>query len=351
MTKKIEKIKIGLLGAGWIGQHHGNNIINNQYAELTAIADTDKTKMQNFQKKTGSSASIYEDYQVMLKRDDIDAVVIATPNFLHSEQAIASADAGKHIYLEKPMAINLEDSRKIAKKIQKAGVKSAMGYHRRFNPLVQYAKQLQDQGKLGEMVMVESDYIHHIPADWDIWEWAGQKNTGGHPIHGGGGHNIDLLRYFCGEVEEVSCYKDIRMPRKIQIDTEDIAIINLLFKNKTVGRVAVFLGPIIPFTFTLRLFGTKGTVDNNRVWLDSIPLFYEPGHEDDCILLPHSWIPDNVQGGVSETWSKCMDTFIDDIRLDRKPFNDVISGFNTASICSAAVESAIENKIVKPESL
>jgi predicted dehydrogenase len=158
-----------------------------------------------------------------------------------------------------------------------------------------------------------------------------------------------LLRYLCGEVAEVSCFREIRMPRKIQVETEDIAMLNLRFESGVLGRVGLFLGPILPFTFTLRLFGTRGTIDNNRVWLDTIPRFYELGHERDNITLPESWIPDNVQGGVSETWKQAIDTFVDDVRLDRKPFNDAASGFNTAAVCFAALQAAAENRAIKPE--
>jgi predicted dehydrogenase len=154
------------------------------------------------------------------------------------------------------------------------------------------------------------------------------------------------------------------MPRKSQVETEDIAVINLRFTSPSpllggggkgevgaLGRVVMFIGPIVPFRFTLRLFGTRGTLDNNRVWLDTTPLFHEPEHGDDFIELPKSWIPDNVQGGISEPWNECMNVFIDDIRLGRKPINDAVSGFNTAAVCFAAVRSAVEKAIVKPEGL
>ena len=346
-----EKLRFGLIGTGWIGQHHGMNVVANKHAELVGVFNPTEAKAKAFVQRSGSKATVYKSYEELLKREDIDAVVIASPNAAHAEQAIASAEAGKHIYLEKPMAITLEDCRRVVKAVQKAKVKCDMGYHRRLSPLPQYAKGLIKDGKLGDLVLVESDYFHHVPGDWDIWAWSGKKAIAGTPIHGGTGHNIDLLRCFCGEVTEVTCYRDIKMPRKIQIETEDIAIINLRFENGAMGRVGLFLGPILPFLFTFRLFGTRGTVDNNRVWLDTIPRFHDFGHEEDCIRLPGSWVWDNVQGGVSETWKACIDTFIDDIRLDRKPFNDAESGFNTAAVCFAALQSAADKKTVKPEKL
>jgi len=221
------------------------------------------------------------------------------------------------------MAITLADCRSVAQAVEKAGVKCAMGYHRRFNPLIRHVRALLGDGHLGDVVLAESDYVHHIPGDWGIWEWLGKEDIAGSLIHAGAGHNIDLLRHLCGEVAEVSCFKDIRMPRKSQVETEDVAIINLRFEGGALGRVLLFVGPIIPFRFTLRLYGTRGSVDQNRIWLDSNPRFDEEGQ---CIALPGSWIPDNVQGGVSETWDRCLYDFIDDVRLDRKPANDARTG-------------------------
>jgi predicted dehydrogenase len=339
------KLLIGLSGAGWIGQHHGVNAAANPQAELAAVYNPDTDKARIFVRRCGGAATIYRSYEELLQHPGLQAVIIASPNAAHAGQAIAAAQAGKHVYLEKPMAITPEDCRRVAEAVQRAGVKLAMGYHRRLNPLAQYARRLIAEGKLGELVLAESDYFHHVPGDWDIWAWAGKKDVAGTPIHGGTGHNIDLLRSFCGEVAEVSCYRDVKMPRKIQMETEDLAVLNLRFESGALGRVGLFLGPILPFRFTLRLFGTRGTLDNNRVWLDTMPGFEE------SIRLPEAWIPDNVQGGVSETWKQALDSFIEDVVLDRPPLNDAVSGFNTAAVCFAALESARQRRAVRPERL
>ena len=343
--------EVALVGAGWIGQHHGENVAANPYARLAAVCDPDAEKATAFAERLGSGARVIASFEELLRQDDISSLIIATPNAVHAEQAVAAAEAGKHIYLEKPMGITLEDCRRVAATVDKARVKCRMGYHRRFNPLVRHLMALIEEGRLGHLILAESDYFHFVPGDLEIWDWLGKAAIAGSLIHAGTGHNIDLLRYFCGEVTEVSCFKDIRMPRKIQVETEDIAILNLRFQNGALGRVGLFLGPILPFTFTLRLFGTKGSLDNDRLWLDSIPAFADSGHENDCIRYPHSWIPDNVQGGISETWRASIDAFIDDVRLDRAPDNDAKSGFNTAAVCFAALQSAAEGRTITPERL
>jgi predicted dehydrogenase len=116
------KVRFGLIGAGWIGQHHAANITANEHAELAAIADGDAAKAKDFLQRMGSSARVCTSDEELLKQKDLDAVVIATPNAAHARQAIAAAEAGKHIYLEKPMAITLEDCRKVTRAVGKAGV-------------------------------------------------------------------------------------------------------------------------------------------------------------------------------------------------------------------------------------
>jgi predicted dehydrogenase len=344
----MDKVKIGLIGVGWIGSHHGHNVLKNAQAELVALAnpECDRDKVDAFVAREHVSPRCYPDYQQLLADDEVDAVIIASPNGAHAEQAIAAAQAGKHIYLEKPMALTLEDCRRIVAAVKGAGVKFLIGYHRRFNPLYQHAKKLVADGYLGDVFFVESDYLHHIPGDWNIWSWIGKESTGGSLFHAGGGHNVDLIRFFGGEITEVSCVKDVYLPRTAQVETEDTAIATFRFANGVMGKVMMCAGPILPFTFKFSLFGTKGTLIDNRLWLDSAPQFYEPGHEKDYLTLPESWIPDNVQGSIGEPWDKSMDHFIDAVANDTPTINDVDSAYRTSEACFAAVLAAREKRVV-----
>jgi predicted dehydrogenase len=284
------------------------------------------------------------DYRQLLERNDIDAAYICTPNGMHAEMTIAAAQAGKHIMCEKPMAITLADCERVRGAVKAAGVKYLIGYHRRFNPLYRHVKELLGQGVLGKPVFVESDYIHHIPGDWAIWEWLGKEDIAGSLFHAGAGHNVDLLRYLCGEIVEVSCFKDIAIPRSVQIETEDVAVALFKFAHGAIGKVLLLVGGVTPFTFHFALYGTRGTVRNNRIWLDTIPRFDQPGHENDCIELPVSWIPNNVQGGIAETWGKLDECFVDILADDLASPNDVDSSFRTSQACFAVLEAARTGK-------
>jgi predicted dehydrogenase len=344
--ENLNKIKIGLIGLGWMGREHARNIMANPRAQLAAIADCEGDQVAGFLKKHAIKCAHYPDYRQLLK-SAVDAVVVATPNKTHAEICIAAARHCKHIYCEKPMAISLEDCRKVRAAVEKAGVKYLIGYHRRLNPLYQYAKKLLDEGKLGRPFMIESDYLHHVPGDLDIWSWLGKEKIAGSIFHAGSGHNVDLIRYFCGDIRSVACFKDIFLPRKDQVETEDTAAAIFRFQSGAIGKVQCCVGPILPFTFNLRLYGTKGSVLNNRVFLDTVPRFADPAHEKDCIQLPADWIPDNVQGGVSETWDKLMDHFIAMLADGAPCLNDVKSAYATSAACFAAVKSAQTNAVVE----
>jgi predicted dehydrogenase len=343
----MDKARIGLIGTGWIGSEHARNLGAHPDAELVAIANTNRGKAQVLAKQYAPEAAIETDYRELLKRDDVDGVFICTPNALHAEMTIAAAEAGKHIMCEKPMAITLDDCRRVREAVRKAGVQYLIGYHRRFNPLYTTVKELLDSGKLGEPVFIESDYVHHIPAELDIWDWLGKESIAGSLFHGGAGHCIDLIRFFCGEITEVTCLKDIRFPRKIQIETEDVAVATMRFANGAMGKVMLLLGGINPFKFDFSLYGTGGTVLNNRLWLNSIPRFDQPGFENDCIELPHSWIPDNVQGGVAETWDKLDDHFVAMLTRGAESINDVESAWRTSRAVFAILEAGARQEVVK----
>ena len=341
----MTQVPLALIGAGWIGREHGRNIARNPRAKLAAVCDPNSENVRLLRESTGTDFAVYADYRELL-RAQVEAVVIASPNALHAEMSLAAAKAGKHIFCEKPMAITLDDCRRIRQAVHAAGVQYLIGYHRRLNPLYQYARNLLDEGKLGRPFLIESDYLHHVPGDWPIWSWVGKENVGGSLFHAGSGHNVDLIRYLCGEITEVACMKGTFLPRKDQVETEDTAIALFRFESGAIGKVQFCLGPILPFQFRFALFGTRGSMINNRVWLDTMPRFSEQGHEDDCIELPSNWIPDNVQGGVSETWGKLIDHFVEMLADGVPCVNDVDGAYRTSAACFAAVESARRGEIV-----
>ncbi len=336
--------RIGIIGAGWIGSFHAQTVGANRNAELVAICADDEDQAGSAAAASGAEASIYTDFRRLLEHD-LDGVIIATPNALHAEMSIAAAQAGKHVFCEKPMAITLEQCEAVQQAVTAAGVRYLIGYHRRLNPLYAYVKRMLDAGTLGRPFLAESEYNHHVPGDLPLWEWLGKADVAGSIFHAGGGHCVDLLRYFLGEIVEVTAFTDVFLPRAAKIETEDTAVALYRFENGAIGKVQACVGPVLPFDFGFRLFATDGSVVNNNIWTRDMPGFDDA--RSTPITLPAGWIPDNVQGGVAETWPQIIDHFVDVVRGDAASINDVESAMATARAVFATLEAAETATVVR----
>jgi predicted dehydrogenase len=145
------------------------------------------------------------DWQAVIRRDDIDLVDIATPQHVHCEMAVAAAEAGKHILLEKPMALNAAEARTMLDAVNRAGVKHMMVFNYRRAPAVQLARQLIDEGRIGDIFHWRGWYLQdrHIDPQYPL-KWKHRKEIAGSGAHGDlNAHLIDLARYLVGEITTV----------------------------------------------------------------------------------------------------------------------------------------------------
>jgi len=167
-----------------------------------------------------------ESYEGMLEREDIEAVILTTPNAVHAEQAILAAQHGKHVFVDKPIANTLEHGKKIVEACQKAGVILMVGHDMRRLGGFRKAKDLLDKGILGKPIMVEANLSHNVgfhltPEDW---RWYG--NDSGCPagsLMTMGIHHVDTLMYFFGPVKTVfSYFKKLYIPAAVEDVTTTI---------------------------------------------------------------------------------------------------------------------------------
>ncbi|MBS4208660.1 Gfo/Idh/MocA family oxidoreductase [Bacillus sp. FJAT-50079] len=195
------------------------------------------------------------DWRALITRDDIDVIDIVTPNNRHAEIAIAAAEAGKHVYCEKPLAMTLEESKRMLEAVKKNNVVHMVNYNYRFAPAVQYAKKLIEEGKLGKIYHIRANYLQ----DWIMdpqfpLVWRLEKSISGSGSHGDlAAHLIDLARFLVGEFDEVSGILETFIKerpavadssglsgvasvtdyRKVEVD--DASIFMARFKNGAVG--------------------------------------------------------------------------------------------------------------------
>jgi predicted dehydrogenase len=193
MKGKPGNIRFGVIGCGVIAfWAHLRALARVKDATLVAAADPDAAAR-------GRAASlahvpVYEDAAELLARADIDAVVIATPTQTHAGLAVAASRARKHFYVEKPVACDAEDARRVIEAAQQAGVIACMGFNRRFHPLFQQARSLIASGRIGPVRAVLTSFCEPT-GPGGLPQWKRQRSTGGGVLLDLGSHHVDLARW------------------------------------------------------------------------------------------------------------------------------------------------------------
>ena len=194
----MKKVKIGIIGGNGRGLlakywHHPD-----KDSEVVAVADQSPQSLQKFTKEVNPDVRLYSNYQALLACDDIDAVAIMTPDAFHAEHAIAALQAGKHVYCEKPMAINTADCDRMIRVSEKSGRKLMIGFNMRYMPFVKKMKELVDAGEIGEIKAV---WIRHFVGMGSIYyfhDWHGIKENVESLLLQKGSHDIDVMHFITG---------------------------------------------------------------------------------------------------------------------------------------------------------
>ena len=251
---------MGLIGLGYIGKSHLRNCLKLESADIVAVADTSKRALK-LAKEMGVKQT-FEDYRQLLKQPTIDAVLISLPTYLHAPSAINAAEEGKHVFLEKPLARNPEEGKKIISAARKNNVKLMIGYPSRFDSKYRDLKKKVESGALGDiqttyaMNIASGPFLHRaertVPRPVPEW-WLKKELPGGGALMDLGSHMINLTRWYFGEVNNVKAYLGYRF----NFDFEDHAI---CIANFTSGTTAIInVGWYSQKTaIGIELFGTVG---------------------------------------------------------------------------------------------
>lgn len=256
----MKQITIGVIGAGRIGKLHTNNILRHlPQIRIKTIADP---KIDQAWAKTTGIPNVTTDYQDIMRDTEITAVLICSPSPYHSEQIIAAAKAGKHIFCEKPIATDIEEIRMALREVKKAGVKLQIGFNRRFDPNFARIKNLVKEKAIGapQMVRITSRDPKIPPKEF-------LKSSGGMFIDMTI-HDFDMARFLMGsEIEEIYASANVLIdPVFKEHDDIDTAIINLKFANGTLGVIDNSRQAVYGYDQRVEMFGSEGAVqaDNNK---------------------------------------------------------------------------------------
>jgi predicted dehydrogenase len=204
----------------------------------------------------------------MLADPEIHIVSICSYPNEHASQAIQAASAGKHLIIEKPLALNWEDCLSVQDAVRKAGVKTCVCFECRFSSQLVTIKSLIDQGMLGQIHYGEVDYYHGIGPWYGQFRWNTKAEAGGSSLLSGGCHALDALLMIMGnEVEEVSSFTASSANsdfRKYEYPTTSVSI--LKFRNGGVGKVASVIDCLQPYYFHIHLIGSEGSLLDNKFY-------------------------------------------------------------------------------------
>ena len=332
----MRQFGVAIIGCGWVAGEYVKAFGNDRRSEVRALVSRNPANAERYKDRHGLRCVVETEATVMLERDDIDIVVVSTPHNVHTKYVVSAAEAGKHVIIEKPVALTVEDVKKQQEAVERNGVKTLVGFVLHWNPLLMTIDRLIEQGAFGDIFMVEVDYMHRIwmtPQE----KWLGSREQSGTAILTGGCHAIDALRWFArSEAEQVSAYQTktdnpIEYPGTISV--------NVKFKDGKIGRSTTTFDARMPYRFNIGVYGTEGTLRNNELFAPK--LF--PGQDDflkiPCIL-PDSGDVDHhpFQGEVSH--------FLDCIIDDTRPFPDLADAAHTQAVCFAADLSAQSGKPV-----
>jgi len=258
----VKKMGIGVIGAGKISEVlHIPNTLYSEYARLVAISDSNEQRLNFFREKLkDEKISFYSDYTHLLERDDIDAVIVALPNYLHAKVAIEALRKGKHVLVEKPMATNSQEGEEMVKTARQVQKVLMTNHSQRFFPHHQKAKDIVASGLIGQIRLVKTMFGHSGPENWSPKAaWFFQKDSAMFGALGDlGVHKVDLIRYLTG-LEITECTGMIGTLEK-QGTVEDVASAVLKLSNGGIATLdANWITKGLEENYFV-IYGEKGTL-------------------------------------------------------------------------------------------
>lgn len=291
-----EKLRIGQIGCGGNGTGHLEAGRVSGVVEPVAVCDIIAERAESRKEKYGAKAA-YLDYRELLQRDDVEAVVISVPNYIHHEIAIAALQAGKHVLCEKPMTIKADWAEEMVKTANASGLVFQVGMTSRFRPEAQWLKKYVAAGNLGEVYFGRARYVRRsgIPG-WGSW-FTRKEQSGGGPLIDIGVHVLDLTWYLMGCPKPVSvsgaCFSALGHRKKGvgswgrvdwdgYFDVEDFATALVRFEN---GAVISLEASWAAYTNENNAIDLLGTEKGAQLETDKVTLLtQEDDHNMDTVV-------------------------------------------------------------------
>src|SRR5438552_5704241 len=330
-------IRFGLLGCGRIAKRQSEPLGGNhsRRASLVAVCDPVRARADAIASKFGVPA--HYDMDDFLGRQDIDAVAVLTPSGLHPQHVIAAAKAGKHVVVEKPMALRLQDADDMIRACDLAGVKLFVVKQNRFNVPVVKAREALEAGRFGRLILgtVRVRWCRD-QACYDQDEWRGTWAYDGGVLTNQASHHVDMLEWFFGDVVSVHARAITALAR---IETEDTAVATLKFRNGALGIIeATTAARPTDLEGSLSILGEKGTVEISGFAVNQIRhwRFVDGLPADKEVIEKFSVNPPNVYGFGHQAYYQHV---VDCLVHQRAALADGLEGRRRPELPSALYES------------
>lgn len=323
---------VAIHGAGWVAGAHAASWAKTPSVEIVSISDIDRQRAAALAARLGLQCAVRDRYEEVLRDPRVDVVDIVGPSHVHAEQAIAAAEAGKHVLVEKPMGLTLPEIRALRDAVAKAGVKSLAGFVLRWNPAIETIRSLLTAGAIGDLFYAEVDYWHGMRPTHHAWQLHSRKQTGGSAMLLGGCHAVDALRWLVREeVVEVAAFGN-NQQGLFEYPANVAAI--LKFQGGCLGKTAALFDCEMPYAFNIDMVGVAGTIRENRLW--SKKLF--PG-QTGWTAIP-TVLPDS--GDVTHhPFDGEINHFAQCILEKRESHCNVADAFRTHEVC-LAIDRSLE---------
>ena len=251
-----KRVSIGIIGCGAVAHFHAQSVLAAENASLAGFADVNAKSAESFAKEYNSVA--FSSVEAMLSSNAVDGVCICTPSGFHKDVALAALEAGKHILVEKPLAVTVEDCDRVIAVAKEKGLVAGVISQFRFTETVQYAKKLLSEERLGRLITAELLMKYNRSQEYyDSSSWRGTWALDGGAMMNQGIHGVDMLLYLLGPAARVSGYM---ATLNHNIEAEDTAVGAVRFACGALGVIQSTTAAYHGEPRRLCIVGTKGTL-------------------------------------------------------------------------------------------
>ena len=383
----MKKFNIGMVGYKFMGKAHSHAYKEAPMAfpgapvpVMKAICGRNREGVERAAVQFGWE-TVVTDWRELVNRDDIDIIDINAPSDAHKDIAVAAARAGKHVFCEKPLALNLADAREMLRAAEEAGVKHMICFNYRFAPAVQLAKKLVQEGRLGRIYHFRAWFLQDWIVDPDFpLVWRLDKKVAGSGAHGDlGAHLIDLAHFLIGDMEEVvgmsetfirerplpsemtglSAKGDASAP-KGEVTVDDATLFLARFANGALGSFeATRFAPGHRCTNAFEINGSKGSVKFDFERMNELQVYFTDDAEDvqgfrrvmvtdPAHAYMDAWWPAGHSIGYGQTFTHVVVELLSAIAEDRQPVPNFRDGVKCQEVLEAVERSVAERRWVKP---